>query len=143
MSIPCPVIGPDGTEYPSLARAALDTGIDRKKITRMIEAGDKGWRWRDDAPPVLPERSYTAPTRAVVDRHGRVYASAAEVARLRHVSPTTVRHWCRDPASGWHYEDEPPACCGKSLQGFELLDKLGPIYADDVQVVGYGRERAA
>ena len=74
----------------------------------MIESGDTGWRWRDGERPKLPPRAVKTQTRRVVSPRGRVYDSAVVAARWHHAGATTIRGWCRDPNSGWHYEDEPP-----------------------------------
>ena len=135
MSIPCPVIGPDGTEYPSLTRAEAAVRIDRRSIVAMIESGDKGWRWRDGERPKLPPRVAKKRTRRVVSPRGRVYESALVAARWHHAGATTIRRWCRDPNSGWHYEDEHPL-------GSAPPTGLRPgLYADDV-ALRHPRERA-
>ena len=143
MSIPCPVVAPCGTEYPSLTKAATATRTDRHRIVAMIEEGGHGWRWRDGERPDLPKRKPNGGRggRPVIRPGGHRYDTTAEAARDTRIAASTIRGWCRSPRSDWRYEDEPaPRAHRRKSPPPPAPDTSGlrpGLYADDVPERGY------
>lgn len=128
MSIPVPVIAPDGTEHASLTAAARAHGTDRKIIQRLIHAEASGWRYRDGEPPEQP--TVRKDRRRVIGPTGAKYSSAEAAAKKNDCPVNAMRDWCRRHYRGWHYQDDPPPARpdDPDAEGLALLGRLGPRY---------------
>ena len=121
------IVGPSGT-YPSIRQAAIITGLSRDAIAYLTASEIDGWRRTGPVPPPTTGRP-------VIGEKGTRFASVKAAARAMGVPHPTMRDWCMSQRRGWRYEDEPLRPKGpRKAEGFDLLDQLGPIYADDVRV---------